>query len=145
MPQAQQFQQQELQIVEEVNQQDDFFNNLDVMVAADINDGAEEVKAEEVKEEWGEAARVEADGHERQDEGGERGNIDPANESDKSSIFDEFNDEEIDRMMSTAHDLQSEIDATDKQKSERPPIGFPFASRRVFKTAKKVGIPVKFD
>ena len=57
---------------------------------------------------------------------------------------DELTDEQIDHLLSTAHDEETEIASTHLKKKERQPVGFPCASRSVFKAAKKVGVQVNF-
>ena len=57
----------------------------------------------------------------------------------------DLTDEQIDHLMKSAHDSESEIVFTHLKKKERQPAGFPSVSRSVFRVAKKVGVPVNFS
>ena len=130
-------QQPDLQIVEEVKGEDyvDYVDNLNALED-------EELLPDQPDEE-GEAGGGEP-GLDEPVDGGQQENENPdAQQSDES--FDEFDDEEIDRLMNTAHDDESEIEFTNKQKAERQQIVFNSVSRSVFRAAKKVGVLVKFD
>ena len=60
------------------------------------------------------------------------------------SSGDELTDEQIDHLLSTAHDEETEIASLHLKLKERQPVGFPSVSRSVFRAAKKVGITVNF-
>ena len=68
-------------------------------------------------------------------------NDDPVNIHNQN---EEMQDEVLNLLMSSAQDLDHEINARQK-KSDRRSVASPCVSRDVFKVAKKVGIPVSFD
>lgn len=95
---------QDLQIVEEVKEEEDYFDNLNVIVVAEIPDVPVEGEAGEI-EAVGVDAGAGVDVGVPVDEGEQENILDA--QGDES--FDEFDDEEIDRLMNTAHDNESEI------------------------------------
>ena len=57
---------------------------------------------------------------------------------------EELTDEQIDHLLSTAHDSETEIANLHLKKKERQPVGFPSVSRSVFRVAKQTGVQVSF-